>query len=234
MTIKYSLVIPCYNESPNLDLLVDKCDRLVKKNKSIEVILVDNGSTDNTASKLKEILRHTDNIRSIRLDVNNGYGFGILSGLRVANGSILGWTHADMQTDPIDFYKGLKSLKDEKKPDFFIKGKRFGRPYSDTIFTIMMSIFETLLLSRSMWDINAQPTIFSRQFFQNWKNPPNDFSLDLYAYYQAKRNKLKIIRFPVKFGERAFGISHWNFSLKSKWNFVKRTIIYSINLKKNI
>tara|TARA_B100000575_G_C22685701_1_gene416428 strand:+ start:56 stop:313 length:258 start_codon:yes stop_codon:yes gene_type:complete len=85
-----------------------------------------------------------------------------------------------------------------------------------------------------MWDINAQPTIFSRQFFQNWKNPPNDFSLDLYAYYQAKRNKLKIIRFPVKFGERAFGISHWNFSLKSKWNFVKRTIIYSINLKKNI
>ena len=49
-----------------------------------------------------------------------------------------------------------------------------------------MSLFETLLLRTRLWDINAQPTMFHRDFFASWDRPPHDFSLDLYAYYGAK------------------------------------------------
>ena len=73
-----------------------------------------------------------------------------------------------------------------------------------------------------------------QKFFKSWQNPPNDFALDLYSYYLAKKNNLKILRFPVKFDKRLYGSSKWNFGLNSKFKFIKRTIIYSINLKHNL
>ena len=47
-------------------------------------------------------------------------------------------------------------------------------------------------------------------------NPPDDFSLDLYAYYHAQSAGLNVYRFPVRFGERAHGSSHWNYQLGGK------------------
>ena len=154
---------------------------------------------------------------------NQGYGHGIISGLDVATGDILSWTHADLQTDPKDILKGIEIFEKNKK-DIFVKGRRIGRPLSDNIFTIGMSIFEIILLRKYMFDINAQPTMFSRSFYDKWDKPPRDFSLDLYAYYMACYNKIEIFRFPVVFGERKYGISHWNIDLKSKINFIKRTV----------
>jgi hypothetical protein len=97
-----------------------------------------------------------------------------------------------------------------------------------------MSVFETVLLGKPMWDINAQPTMFSRQFFESWRVPPYDFSLDLYAYYQARMAGLPIYRFPVLFGERAHGVSHWNVNWAAKRKFIRRTLDFSLQLKKKI
>ena len=230
--MKFSLVIPCYNEAANLPLLLDRCREVVKQ-LSTEVILVDNGSTDESQRVLGELLPHYPGCRSVHVKVNQGYGFGILSGLRVAYGEILGWTHADLQTDPEDALRGL-SFFTKSELDLFVKGRRYGRPIGDLIFTVGMSAFETLLLRKSMWDINAQPTLFSRKFFETWKNPPNDFSLDLYAYYKAKCAGLAVNRFSVRFGERAHGISHWNINWAAKRKFIYRTIKYSLNLRKHI
>jgi hypothetical protein len=95
-----------------------------------------------------------------------------------------------------------------------------------------MSLFESILFRTGLFDINAQPTIFSRDFFNTWKNPPHDFSLDLFAYVQAKKQGLAVKRFPVVFGKRAFGVSHWNINWASKKKFIVRTLQYSFELKK--
>lgn len=226
--MKFSLIIPCYNEAANIPLLLDRCIELTK-NPLYEVILVDNGSTDDTPDVLKRLLPHYPGCRSILVEENKGYGFGIISGLKAAKGDILGWTHADMQTDPTDALSGLR-LFEKDGHSIFVKGKRYGRPISDIIFTIGMSFFETILLKKCLWDINAQPTLFSRDFFEKLKNPPNDFSLDLYAYYYAKKDNLSIKRFSVHFSKRAHGLSRWNINWKAKWKFILRTIHFSITL----
>jgi len=64
--------------------------------------------------------------------------------------------------------------------------------------------------------------------------PPNDFSLDLYAYFMAKKSKLTIKRFSVIFSERIHGNSKWNFGILSKYKFILRTLLYSISLKKRM
>jgi glycosyltransferase involved in cell wall biosynthesis len=228
--MKFSLIIPCYNEEANLPLLIDRCKVLVGR-PDIEVIFVDNGSTDNTSEVLRSLVEKYPGCQRIRIEDNQGYGFGIMSGLKVARGEILGWTHADMQTDPQDALMGLDFF-DKHGNDIFVKGRRYGRPFMDVVFTIGMGIFETFLLARPMWDINAQPTLFSRRFFESWTTPPDDFALDLYAYYQAQSYGLKVCRFPVRFGERAFGVSHWNVNWAAKRRFIRRTIDFSFQLKK--
>lgn len=230
--MKFSLVIPCYNEAANLPLLLERCKEVTCQ-PDIEVVLVDNGSTDNSPQVLRELLSQYPGCRSVRVEKNQGYGFGILSGLKAAKGDILGWTHADMQTDPQDALKGLE-LFDCHGPNIFVKGRRSGRPLGDVAFTVGMSMFETMLLGKPMWDINAQPTLFSRAFFETWHEPPHDFSLDLYAYYQARRAGLAVHRFPVLFGERAHGVSHWNVNWAAKRKFIRRTVDFSLQLRKSL
>ena len=230
--MKFSLIIPCFNEAANLPLLLERC-RALGAQDGIEVILVDNGSTDDSRAVLERLLPTYPGCRSVRVEVNQGYGFGILSGLRAARGDILGWTHADMQTDPQDALAGLAYFGTE--PDrVFVKGRRYGRPAMDVLFTIGMSFFETVLLAKPMWDINAQPTLFSRRFFETWASPPHDFALDLYAYYQARVQGLAVHRYPVRFGPRAHGVSHWNVNWAAKKKFIRRTVDFSLDLKRNL
>lgn len=230
--MKFSLIIPCYNEAASIKQLLERC-QTITQNHNYEVILVDNGSTDNTPQILSLLLPDFPGCRSIRIEQNQGYGYGILEGLKVANGEILGWTHADLQTDPKDALKGIHLFETSPDKNIFVKGKRFGRPLSDQLFTIGMSAFETILLRKGFWDINAQPTMFRAHFFQVWgNNAPHDFSLDLFAYFMAKKMKLKVLRFPVEFSSRLHGISSWNINWAAKKKFISRTIEFSLNLRK--
>ena len=232
--MKFSLIIPCYNEAENLPPLIDRCRECFSNQIDIiEILLVDNASTDNSPHILKKLISNDRLIRSIRTEKNQGYGAGIISGLKEAKGDILGWTHADMQTDPQDFIRG-KEFFDRHGKNIFVKGQRYGRPLSDTIFTIGMSFFETILLTKPLWDINAQPTMLSQSFFKTWENPAYDFSLDLYAYYKARKSKLPIFRFPVKVEKRLHGTSSWNTSWVEKMKLIKRTIHFSLQLRKRV
>ena len=114
----------------------------------------------------------------------------------------------------------------------FVKGLRYGRPALDIAFTAGMSLFETLLLGHPMRDINGQPTMFHRAFFETWREPPDDFALDLYAYWRARVAGLTIDRIPVSFGPRAFGTSHWNSGMAARLKFSRRTLDYSLRLRR--
>lgn len=230
-----SLVIPCYNEGENVCLLIKRLASLSELCPMVEFLLVDNGSTDGTSGLFIDAAESYHNISTLRVDKNQGYGFGILRGLGEARGIYLGWTHADMQTDPADVLLALSLLDAERSSKrFFFKGLRRGRPLGDRFFTAGMGVFESALFLCPLWDINAQPNLFHRELFESWKNPPHDFSLDLYALVAAHKKGYDIRRFPVKFADRAHGHSSWNISWRAKLKFIRRTIEYSLKLRRGI
>ena len=232
--MRLSLVIPCYNEAKNLPALFERCKELVSQ-AEVEVVLVDNGSTDATSQVLGKLIDETIPIRVVKVVENKGYGHGIIKGLEQCSGDFIGWTHADLQTDPLDALKAIQLINnDAGRGGAFIKGTRYGRPFADRLFTFGMSVFETVILKSWLRDINAQPTIFPREFFLSWEDAPDDFSLDLFAYYCAKRGGLQVCRFPVEFGERLYGVSHWNINFREKLKFISRTINYSFALKERL
>jgi glycosyltransferase involved in cell wall biosynthesis len=230
--IKLSTVIPCYNEEKNIPLLLEKFSEIYGGRKDCELVLVDNGSRDDSARVIAQLLPKYSFARTVRVDVNQGYGFGILAGLRAARGDFVGWTHADLQTDPYDVMKSYKILEENGwGSDLYVKGNRRNRPLFDQFFTVGMGAFETLFFATPMQDICAQPNFVHRSFFQKQKNPPHDFSLDLFFYLQAKKEGLKIKRFPVLFTSRVHGESSWNKGLKSKFNFIKKMVKSSLEIK---
>jgi glycosyltransferase involved in cell wall biosynthesis len=228
--IKYSLVIPCYNEAASINVLLDKINVLLQK-KEVQVVLVNNGSIDDTHKVFHLYKPNKKNLKYIRLMNNKGYGYGIIQGLKATDGEIIGWTHADLQTNPLDFLKAIELIDDNFT---FVKGNRYGRTFLDYLLTFGMSVFESILFKKKMYDINAQPTVFSKNFFSSLPVPPNDFSLDLFFYFYAIHNDLSIKRFPVFFGARFAGSSSWNTGWLARFKFIRRTIQFSLRLKKEM
>lgn len=229
--MKYSLVIPCFNEEGTVKIILEKTKDIFIKN-NIELIIVNNGSTDNTHKILTNILYEYPHAKYIYLKNNLGYGGGIIEGLKECKGEVIGWTHADLQTNPLDSIMAFEKFKNNSKDSkMYVKGNRKNRPLFDHFFTFGMSVFETLLLRRIIYDINAQPTIFHKDFYKKWVNPPSDFSLDLYSYYLAIKNNYKIDRIKVNFLKRIYGESKWNNNFTSRIRFIFRTVRFSLKLR---
>lgn len=240
MKPELSIVVPCYNESKNIPLVLEKFRKVLeeaKKTQSVELILVDNNSQDNSALILRrELAKKKYSFTRTVFQPIAGYGSAISKGVLSAQGEFICWTHADLQTDPLDALIAYDLILRSGHPEkTYIKGKRYGRPIADKLInTIGMSLFETMILKKALYDINAQPNLFHHSFLKIITDPPADFSFDLYAYYLAKRAKYKVIRFPVFFGNRIHGESAWNFGWKSKAKFIKRTLKFSLELKKRL
>lgn len=203
---KLSVVIPCFNEAESIPILIDRLS-IAFSNKEIEVILVNNGSNDESESVLNEMLVEHPVIKYINLEKNMGYGGGILAGLKIAKGDVLGWTHADLQTDPSDILHAFELYKKHDSNQILIKGARKNRDLGEYFVTIGMQTVASILLGVELVDINAQPKLFGKNIYKMVlsDNPPNDFSLDLYLLYKAQKFGYQIRTFPVQFKKRLYG-----------------------------
>jgi len=228
MKIKYSIIIPCFNEAPSIPILIAQISNL-NIGDNMEFILVNNGSIDST----KEIFNidNTKGIIKINLPENAGYGGGIKAGIKLAHGEYIGWMHADLQYSLIDSLKFLNQVGANIK---YIKGRRKGRTLFQNLISTSMSLFETLLFQHVLYDINAQPTIFHKDMLSDMLAAPNDYSIDLYSYVIAKKRKFRVARYNVTFKNREYGISTWNSGFKSILIMSVRTIKYSLSLRRTI
>jgi len=226
------IVIPCFNESGNLERVIRESSEIVNEsNHQINFILVDNGSTDNSLEVVRQFGKLPTGVRVISTSPNRGYGGGILFGLRSSSAPYVGWTHADLQTPLKDCLKAIELLDGNAD---FVKGNRVNREIGDKLFSVCMGLLESLIFGTHLREINAQPTIFKRDFFEKWEDPPTDFSLDLYALVMARRARSDIERFNVSFLKRSAGNSKWNDGFTSRIRFIRRTISYSLQLRRNL
>ena len=228
-----SIIIPCFNEEKNIFFLFKKIEKLLENNNTVEIIIVDNGSTDYTHQKIiNSKLFKEKKINFLKIKKNIGYGHGIMTGVNVASGNYIGWCHADLQTEPIDvlnaYTKNLNTIENEL---CVIKGLRKNRNFFDSMFTFGMSLFASIIFLKKINDINAQPKIFPKTFLNYLKEYPKDFSLDLYFLVMAKINNYKIINYNVIMKKRLYGQAKGGGTLRGKINLIKRTFFYIIKLR---
>ncbi len=204
--MNFSLVIPCFNEEKNIPILIKKYKKYLSYSGN-ELILVNNGSKDNTEKVLKKFSKFK-NIKTCKVNKNIGFGYGLKKGFSIARGDIIIYSHADLEVDPKDIIRSIKLFKNDKnRKNLFVKGNRINKiknhwTYLDIFLSYALTIVATVLFRKKLFDIHGMPVLFSKKLQKKIKYFPNDFSIDLAIYAFAKKEGFKIVRFPVNFNKK--------------------------------
>jgi glycosyltransferase involved in cell wall biosynthesis len=103
MTPELSIVIPVLNESPNIkDLYDELTNTLVRAGRSYEIIIIDDGSTDDTFAQLSDLQARDPHLRVIRFRRNFGQTAAFAAGFAFARGRLVVTADGDRQNDPAD------------------------------------------------------------------------------------------------------------------------------------
>lgn len=96
-----SIALPAYNEEANVGSAVARMIEAAEPLfETIEVVVVDDGSRDRTAERVREIARADPRVRLVQHPANRGYGAAVTSGLRAASQPLVFYTDSDLQFDP--------------------------------------------------------------------------------------------------------------------------------------
>ncbi len=237
--IEFELVLPCYNESKSLELLakrsVDAAQDAGFTPHRFKLVLVENGSSDDSREVLDQISNSPlgNWIRVVNVDKNQGYGFGLFTGLRSTTAPVIGWSHADLQCDPKDAFRAYHLLSQGDTSRRMVKGIRIGRSTKERIVSRVFEYFAFILLGLKCYELNAQPKIVSREILKYLDAPPSNFAFDLYAIYIAAKQSFSIETIEVAFPPRAFGISNWAGSFLSRYRTILKMILYMRQLAKS-
>ncbi|NUM60046.1 MAG: glycosyltransferase family 2 protein [Bdellovibrionaceae bacterium] len=234
---KFELVVPAYNESQNLEILIKRAIEAAKKenlsSEDFQFVIVNNGSKDNSTEILSQLANsvYAPWFRVVNVAVNQGYGFGLWQGLKSTTAPIIAWSHADMQCDPADAIKGFKQIESSSDKKIFIKGIRSGRDWKDKFVSRVFELFSRCLLGLKVYEINAQPKVFPKELLSCIKNPPNTFAFDMYVLYQAQKAGFTFKTIPVLFPPRIHGVSNWAAHFSSRYKTILGMIHYMIELR---
>jgi len=222
-----SLVIPCYNEAKSVRGTATRIvDAFRSHEIKLELVLVDNGSTDETGKIIDELVAEGQPVVKVTVELNRGYGHGILSGLKRCTGEFAGFLCADSQVDASDVARVAEIALNSQTPKLVKVRRRFRM---DGLHRKLISIFYNALANLVFGglhsiDINGNPKILPSEYLQRMQLRSEDWFLDPEVMIKTKRLGLPVYEFNVLGQMRAEGLSHVRGS--AMWEFFKNLMRY--------
>lgn len=229
------MVIPTYNESPNLELIVE---RVRKAHPEIDVLVVDDNSPDGTGDIADRIAARDPQVKVLHRAEKNGLGAAYLHGFAVALGEgydVLGQMDADGSHQPEQLHRLLTALEDAD----LVIGSRYvpggsvvNWPRRRELLSRGGNIYVRLLLGMGIRDNTAGFRLFRRSTLEKLDlasvaSTGYVFQTDM--AYRAIRAGLKVTEVPIEFIERVRGDSKMSGQVASEslkritvWGFHER------------
>ena len=227
----FSIIIPLYNEKWNIIPLLEEFYKFIDKH-NFELILVNDWSKDWTKEFLEKLdSKYLSFSKIISYEKNKWYWWAILTWLKEAKWNTLWWMHSDLQTDIKYTFEWYDKYLKENNKNILIKWNREDRRMWQIFFSNTMWIICTIIFWYKLFEINAQPKIFSKELYKKFNNAPLDFSLDLYLLVLAKKNWFTFKTINVNFIDRVYWSSKWKTSFKLIIKTITRSLIYIIKLR---
>lgn len=224
-TTSLSLIIPMYNEQDNARIVVAALQReLTREEINYELVLVDNGSTDHTGAIITGLAENNPSIKIVKVPRNQGYGWGVINGLRWAGGDYLGFMGGDGQIKPKDVVRVYREIV--KGEHQLCKVRRYRRK-DGALRNFVSFIFNKLFVYTfkvNAGDINGTPKIMTRRFYNQLNLASKDWFLDAEVMIKASSLGAPVGEIPVVFLPRQGGSS--NVKISTVWEFLCNMAAY--------
>jgi len=220
--IAISVVVPVYNEAATIARVLE---RVLDSGFDIELIVVDDGSTDGT----REILQafHHPYVKKVFHEKNRGKGAALRSGFAQATRNYVFVQDADLEYDPADFAKMLPPLMDGRAD--MVYGSRFlGGPHRVLFFWHYLGNRLLTLLSNMITDLNLSDMETGQKAFLREKLLSINLSSDRFTFEpeitaKAGRAKWRIYEVPVSYSGRTYQEGKkigWRDAIMALWAIV--------------
>lgn len=231
-----SLIIPCFNEEKRLGKSLEKLKEFLKDfNQEIEVIIVDDGSSDNTYKLALSYAPSFKNLKVIALDRNRGKGAAVNRGFQESGGEIVVFTDADFSTPISEINKLL--IKINEGNDIVIgsraldrssvkKHQKFLREMMGRTFNLFVKLLAVRGISDTQCGFKAfyKPTctkVFERQTIF-------DFGFDVEILFIARKFGLKIAEVPVLwYNDERSSVNPIKDSVKTLYDLAKIRLVHA-------
>jgi len=208
-TCKLSIVIPCYNEEKTLKECINRVLEIADNNLSLEIIIVDDHSTDNSYSIAGEIKRNHPGIKILRHEKNLGKGAALRTGFKYASGDYVAVQDADLEYDPNDLKRLINPLVEGKADVVF--GSRFLSTGSHRILYFWHSIGNRFLtfLSNMFTDLNLSDMetcykVFRKDVIQAIDIKENRFGFEPEIVAKVAQMRLRVYEMGISYYGRTY------------------------------
>lgn len=222
-----SFVVPCYNEEDIIGYTLQRLwSAFEKSGYSLELVVVNNGSHDRTEEIIRAFAANHEGVVCHRVEVNEGYGWGVLNALPLCTGRWVGIIPADGQVDAEDVVRLYEAVV---TTDGNVLGKVRRRFRMDGLYRKLVSTSYNLFV-RTLWptlesiDINGSPKLLPREAVMNMRLKSKGWLLDPEIMIKAHYMGLRVMEFNVFSRMRGNGVSH--VKATTCWEFLRSLLIF--------
>jgi dolichol-phosphate mannosyltransferase len=233
--MKLSIIIPVFNEEKTIGKVLKRVAEVNLDNVRKEIVIVDDGSTDTTASIISDLRTSSSNFKFIKHPKNKGKGAAVITGIKNSTGDYVIIQDADLEYNPEQITSLLQPItekkagvvygtrlnrlpnfkKDEREPLFLLHylGNRF------------LSLMTSMLYGQWITDMETCYKLFPKDALSGMKLKARGFEFEPEITAKLLKNGYKIKEVPISTNPRGYGqgkkLNTFTDGPKAFWTIVK-------------
>jgi dolichol-phosphate mannosyltransferase len=206
---KLSVVVPIHNEAESLPVLHEELTAALKDFAGgVELVLVDDGSTDGSLEILRALERDDSRVRLVALDGNHGQSAALAAGFEAARGEFTVTMDADLQNDPADIPHMLALLNEAD----VVNGVRVRRSdgFTRRISSRIANGFRNWMTQESVTDVGCSLRVMRTSYLKRVRpfQGMHRFLPTLLRLEGARVIEVPVTHRPRRFGQSKYGIGN--------------------------